>query len=174
MRPVVASLLAIAALSCGKEAAKPPPQPTTEQTMSNVQSDLVALRKYLRLPAGDFSCRWLLQTRERTRGPNANDETLSAYVELPAEAWQAIAVEPAGDPNTQPIPAPNDGEILLTDALAKQLLPADRVRAATRVDDRFVSFQGTPLAKDSLAQGPMHVSRAVRLGDGLLVLLGSK
>jgi hypothetical protein len=168
------ALLAFAALSCGNEPAKLPTKSTTEQTMPDVQTDLVALRKYLSLPPGDFSCRWLLQSREATRGPDANDATLSAYVELPKTAWQAIAVEPAGDPNTQPIPAPNDGEILLTDALAGALLPAERARTGTRVDDRFLSFQGTPLAKQPLAQGPMHVSRAVRLGDGLLVLLGSQ
>jgi len=142
--------------------------------MPDVQTDLAALRKYLSLPPGDFSCRWLLQTREATRGPNANDSTLSAYVELPHDAWPAIAVEPAGDPNTQPIPAPNDGEILLTDALAGALLPAERARTGSRIDDRFLSFQGTPLAKQPLAGGPMQVSRAVRLGDGLLVLLGSR
>jgi hypothetical protein len=174
MRPCAAALLGLAALSCGNEPSKPPNKPTAEQTMPDVQTDLAALRKYLRLPPGDFSCRWLLQAREATRGPNANDSTLSAYVELPRDAWQAIAVELAGDPSTQPIPAPNDGEILLTDALAGALLPAERARTGTRVDDRFLSFQGTPLAKQPLAEGPMHVSRAVRLGDGLLVLLGSK
>lgn len=174
MRPFAAALLCLAAVSCGNEPAKPLNKPTTEQTMPDVQTDLAALRKYLSLPPGDFSCRWLLQAREATRGPNANDATLSAYVELPGDAWQAIAVEPAGDPNTQPIPAPNDGEILLTDALAGALLPAALVRAGARVDGRFLSFQGTPLAKQPLAGGAMHVSRAVRLGDGLLVLLGSK
>lgn len=174
MRGFLTALLGLAALSCGNEPTQPPSKPSTEQTMLDVQTDLAALRKYLSLPPGDFSCRWLLRSREATRGPNANDATLSAYVELPQAAWQAIAVEPAGDPSTQPIPAPNDGEILLTDALASALLPAGRVKSGTRVDDNFLSFQGTPLAKEPLAGGPMHISRAVRLGDGLLVLLSSK
>jgi hypothetical protein len=134
-----------------------------------MRTDLSALRAYITLPAGDFRCKWALRAAAvGGSAPGPSDASLIAYVELSQAAWQNVA--PAAPEAEELIPPARDNEITLSLAMAKQLLPDDILERADRVQDDQVVLRGSALSRARLARMPWRTTRAIRVGDALLLM----
>lgn len=149
--------LAVLGVFCSKPETKP-----KVENESEVKTDLAQLRRYLPLPQGIKSARWILRA-VRPQGsslPGPTDTLLLAYLETQPNFWAELGPAfGARKPVTRHLRA--------TDA--RGLLPPQLLAAATPAGD------GYDLACESLDPAPfrsaVRTPAAFRCGDGLLVSL---
>jgi hypothetical protein len=128
-----------------------------------VREDLGRLRKYVDLPPGNHRCRWTIGPVVATSSRFAvgpSDYSISAFVQLEADAWAALGVDTAPDATGH--------HKLVAVHLAQALLPPAHLPSKQSGDANYVKLAGVPFGPAlSWGRMPYRVSSAFRLGDGL-------
>ena len=161
---VTARLALLALLGACSSTSSPSRTEANKVPMTSPKTDLNALARWMTLPPGTRSARWLVRARgvANPSVPGPTDTVLTAYLEIDPASWAAVeAAMPAG-----PV-----SELEIADELAAALLPA-----ATSLPERKGArvVAGPSYKLGDLPRSPYVGEVAVRYRDGLVLQLFSQ